>query len=148
MDYYSRLLCPPLSPLELLKLMSIQPMRLSDHLILCRPLLFLPSVFPSIRVFSNELALCWLRSKENRWKIKWRPWLLLEVAQSCLTLCNPMDCSLPGFSIHGIFQARVLEWVATPFSWGSSQPRDQTRVSCTVGRRFTLWATREAQVVG
>ena len=148
MDYYSRLLCPPLSPLELLKLMSIQPMRLSDHLILCRPLLFLPSVFPSIRVFSNELALCWLRSKENRWKIKWRPWLLLEVAQSCLTLCNPMDCSLPGFSIHGIFQARVLEWVATPFSWGSSQPRDQTRVSCTIGRRFTLWATREAQVVG
>ena len=148
MDYYGRLLCPPLSPLELLKLMSIQSMRLSDHLILCRPLLFLPSVFPSIRVFSNELALCWLRSKENRWKIKWRPWLLLEVAQSCLTLCNPMDCSLPGFSIHGIFQARVLEWVATPFSWGSSQPRDQTHVSCTVGRRFTLWATREAQVVG
>ena len=135
-------------PWNLLKLTSIQSMRLSDHLILCRPLLFLPSVFPSIRVFSNELALCWLRSKENRWKIKWSPWLLLEVAQSCLTLCNPTDCSLPGFSIHGIFQASVLEWVATPFSWGSSQPRDQTRVSCIVGRRFTLWATREAQVVG
>ena len=54
MDYYGRLLCPPLSPLELLKLMSIQSMRLSDHLILCRPLLFLPSVFPKIRVFPSE----------------------------------------------------------------------------------------------
>ena len=47
-----------------------------------------------------------------------------EVAQSCPTLCNPMDCSLPGFSIHGIFQARVLEWVAIFFSRRSSQPRD------------------------
>ena len=43
-----------------------------------------------------------------------------EVAQSCLTLCDPMDCSLPGFSVHGIFQARVLEWVAISFSRGSS----------------------------
>ena len=43
-----------------------------------------------------------------------------EVAQSCLTLCNPMDCSLPGFSVHGIFQARVLEWVAISFARGSS----------------------------
>ena len=51
-----------------------------------------------------------------------------EVAQSCPTLCNPMDCSLPGFSIHGIFQARVLEWVAISFSRGSSQPRDQTHL--------------------
>ena len=52
-----------------------------------------------------------------------------KVAQSCLTLCNPMDYSLPRFSIHGIFQARILEWVAISFSRGSSQPRDQTRVS-------------------
>ena len=49
-----------------------------------------------------------------------------EVTQSCLTLCDPMDCSLPGFSIHGIFQARVLEWVAISFSKGSSWPRDWT----------------------
>ena len=61
-----------------------------------------------------------------------------EVAQSCPTLCNPMDCSLPGFSVHGIFQARVLEWVAISFSKGSSRPRDRTQVSCIVGRRFTL----------
>ena len=47
-----------------------------------------------------------------------------EVAQSCPTLCNPMDCSLPGSSLHGILQARVLEWVAIAFSRGSSRPRD------------------------
>ena len=67
-----------------------------------------------------------------------------EVAQLCLTICDPMDCSLPGFSVHGIFQARVLEWVAIFFSRGSSQPRDRTRVSRIVGRRFTHWAIREA----
>ena len=58
-------------------------------------------------------------------------------------LCDPMDCSLPCSSIHGIFQTRVLEWVAISFSRGSSQPRDRTWVSCIVGRRFTVWATRE-----
>ena len=52
-----------------------------------------------------------------------------EVAQSCVTLCSPMDCSLPGSSIHGIFQARVLEWVAISFSSGSPQPRDGIWVS-------------------
>ena len=59
-----------------------------------------------------------------------------KVAQSCPTLCNPMDCSLPGSSVHGIFQAIILEWVAISFSRGSSQPRDQTWVSCTVGICF------------
>ena len=59
-----------------------------------------------------------------------------EVAQSCLTLCDPMDCSLPGSSIHGIFQARVLEWVAISFSRGSSRPGDETCVSLIVGRCF------------
>ena len=52
-----------------------------------------------------------------------------EVAQSCPTLYDLMDCSLPGFSVPGIFQARVLEWVVISFSRGSSQPRDRTRVS-------------------
>ena len=61
-----------------------------------------------------------------------------EVAQSCPTLCNPMDYSLPGFSVHGIFQARVPEWVAISFSRGSSRPRDQTQVSRIAGRHFTL----------
>ena len=66
-----------------------------------------------------------------------------EVAQSCPTLCDPMDCSLPGSSVHGIFQARVLEWIAISFSRGSSQPRDSTPASHIVDRSFTAWATRK-----
>ena len=54
--------------------------------------------------------------------------------QLCLTLCDPMDCGPPGSSVHGILQARILEWVAMPFSRGSSQPRDQTCVSF-----FSIW---------
>ena len=54
-----------------------------------------------------------------------------------------MDCSLPSSSIHGILQARILEWVAISFSRGSSRPRDWTQVSCIIGRCFTVWATRE-----
>ena len=57
-----------------------------------------------------------------------------EVTQLCLTLGDTMDCSLPGSSVHGILQARILEWVATSFSRGSSQPSDQTRVSRTIGK--------------
>ena len=56
------------------------------------------------------------------------------VAQSCLMLCEPMDCNLPGFSVHGIFKVRILEWVANVFSRGSSQPRDRTHVSHISGR--------------
>ena len=63
-------------------------------------------------------------------------------AQSCLTLCYPMDCSLPNSTVHGILQARILEWVAIPFSRESFQPRGQTCVSCITGRCFTIWATR------
>jgi len=59
------------------------------------------------------------------------------VALSCPTLCNPMDCNLPGSSAHGVLQARILEWVAIPFSRGFSQLRDQTWVSCIVSRYFT-----------
>ena len=61
-----------------------------------------------------------------------------EVAQLGLTLCDPMDCSLLGSSVHGIFQARVLEWVAISFSRGSPQPRDRTQVSRIAGRHFTV----------
>ena len=67
-----------------------------------------------------------------------------EVAQLSPTLCNPTVCSLPGSSIHGIFQTRVLEWGVISFSRGSSWPWDWTRVSCIAGRRFTVWTTREA----
>ena len=58
-----------------------------------------------------------------------------------------MDCSLPGSSVHGISQARVLEWVAIPFCRGSSRPRDQTQFSCIKGKFFTIWATREASMI-
>ena len=67
-----------------------------------------------------------------------------EIVQSCPPLSDPMDCNPLGSSIHGIFQARVLEWVAISFSRGSSQPRDGTQVSCIAGRFFTS-VTREAQ---
>ena len=63
-------------------------------------------------------------------------------SQSCLTLCNPMD-----YTVHGILQARILEWAAFPFSRGSSQPRDRTQGSCIAGGFFTSWATREASVL-
>ena len=61
-----------------------------------------------------------------------------EVAQSCPTLCDPVDCSPPGSSIHGILQARILEWVAISFSRESSQHRDLTQVSHIAGGRFNL----------
>ena len=64
-----------------------------------------------------------------------------EVAQSCPTLCDPMDSSPPGSSVHGILQARILEWIANSFSRGSSQLRDRALVSCIAGRFFTVWAT-------
>ena len=87
-----------------------------------------------------------VRDLSERWELylsecanipKWS-----EVAQLCLTLCDPVDCSPPGSSIHGILQARILEWVAISFSRGSPQPRNRTQVSRIAGRRFNLWATR------
>ena len=69
-----------------------------------------------------------------------------EVTQLCPTLCDPMDCSIPGSSVHGIFQARILEWVAISFFRGSSWPRDWTWVSHVAGRCFTIWATGEALI--
>ena len=63
--------------------------------------------------------------------------------QSCPMLCEPMDCSPLGSSVHVILQARILDWVAIFFSRGSSWPRDQTWVSCIAGGCFTVWATRE-----
>ena len=70
-----------------------------------------------------------------------QPVLYVLVAQLCPTLWDPKDCSPPGFSVHGILQARLLEWIAIPFSRGSSWPRNWTLVSCIAGRFFTTWAT-------
>ena len=79
----------------------------------------------------------------NSWKYPWHeiPYLVkVKVSQSCPTLCDSMDCI-----VHGILQARKLEWLAIHFSRESPQPRDRTQVSHTVGRLFSSWATREAQ---
>ena len=84
---------------------------------------------------SNEGMCAWEWKKER------------EVAQSCPTLCGPMDCSPPDSSIHEIFQARVLEWVGISFSRASSWLRDRTQVSRTAGGFFTVWATKEACII-
>ena len=163
---------------------------LSNHLILCCPLLLLPSIFPSIRVFSNESVLCisgpkyWsfsfsispsseysglisfrmdlldllavqgtlkslLQHHNSKASILWcltffkipiltsiRVCVCVLVAQSYMTLCDTMDCSPTGFSVHGIIQARILEWIAISFPRGTSQSRDRTLVSCITGRFF------------
>ena len=68
------------------------------------------------------------------------------VAQSCPTLCSPVDCSPTGSFVHRFLQAKILEWVAISSSKGSSQPRDQTQVSCIAGRFFIIWAKREVHI--
>ena len=78
--------------------------------------------------------------RKHEWMNEW-----IRVTQSCLMLCHPMDYSLPGFSVHGIFQARILESVAISFSRESFWPRDRTRVPCTAGRLFTIRTTRETK---
>ena len=161
----------------------------SNHLILCHPLLLLPSIFPSIRVFYpytlkvpfalanlhlslfhstldpgrmslleyfrvSLLSLCDFSQQEvgmGDEKASSRPdecclpaFLCLSsrrIAQSCPTLQDPVDCSPPGSSVHGISQAGILEQVAIPFSRGCSGPRDRTQVPCSAGRFFTIWAT-------
>ena len=81
----------------------------------------------------STVLILWGASESPKVKVK------VLVAQSCLTLCDPTDCSS---SVHGILQARILEWVAILFARGSSWPRDQIQVSCTAGRFFTIWATK------
>ena len=94
-------------------------------------------IFPNVRIASHKAYM-------NRESVILRVCVCVcerereRVAQSCLTLCNPMDYSPGGSSVHGILQARILEWVAIPFSRGSSRPRDRTRVSCIAGRFFTI----------
>ena len=77
----------------------------------------------------------------HKWKIK------VLVTWSCLTLCDPTDCSPPGFSVLGILKARKLQWIAVSYSMGVSWSRDQTRVSCIEGRFFTSWASKGTQYI-
>ena len=90
----------------------------------CLVIWFIPLLAPSV---------------PGKWKWKW----------SCSVVSDslrPMDCSPPSSSVHGILQARILEWVAISFSRRSSRPRDQTWVFHTASRLFTLWATREGSM--
>ena len=73
--------------------------------------------------------------------------VVVQLISRAQLFCDPKDCSPPGSSVRGISQARTLEWAAVSFSRGSSQPRNRTQVSCIGGRRFNLWATREAHRV-
>ena len=98
-------------------------------------------VLPNIKMNPPQVYMCGVWAVDCCSERKFES----EVAQLCPTLCDPIDCSLPGSSVHGIFQAIVLEWIAISFSRGSSQPRAWTRVSCMVDRPFTIWATREVR---
>ena len=103
------------------------------------------SVHKSQKVETTQIFIHWTSAKMRHVHImEWKVKVLLS--QWCLTICSPMDYSSPGSSVHGILQARILEWGAIPLSRGSSWPRNQTQVSHTVGRFSTVWATREAPV--
>ena len=79
------------------------------------------------------------------WKTVWRfPMQACSVTKLCLTLCDPMDCSPPGFSVHEIFQARILEYIAISFSGGLPNPELQPTSSALVGRFFTIEPPRES----
>ena len=109
-------------------------MQLVPHLNYCE---FLKELCYS-RIDSLNVLYCRLiKSLHSEWVSE-----VSKVAQSCPTLCDPVDCSPPGSSVHGVLQARILEWVAISFSRGSSEPRNWTHVSLIAGRRFNLWATR------
>ena len=103
----------------------------------------LPFLNPVCTSGSSWFTYCWSLA----WRILRITLLACEVAQSCPTLCDPMDCSLPGSSVHVIFQARILEWFAIYFSRGSSWPRDRSQVSCTEGWFFTNYV-KWAQLYG
>ena len=80
----------------------------------------------------------WLKVCPLCWTVYPWKWKKVLVAQLCLTLYDPMDCRLPSSSVHGILQARMLEWIAIPFSKGAFQPRDWTWVFCIADRFFTV----------
>ena len=88
-------------------------------------------------MYSSGMEINFSSESEALFFFLWLPVLHWEV---CVQLCNPLDGSLPGSSVHGILQARILEWVAIPFSRGSSQPRDWTLVFCIAGSFFMVWA--------
>ena len=94
---------------------------------------------PALSTLSHASNLDWWSISHN--------FKVVFVTQLCPDLCDPMDCSPPGSSVHGILQARILEWVAISFFCRSFWPRDWARVSSIAGGFFTIWASREAQVL-
>ena len=111
--------------------------------------LYCPSLLPQVAAYTFPQGNCWLLTlllaQQNTMHVCMHACLR---AQCCLTLCHPVVCSLLSFSVHGVFQARILEWVAISSSRGSFLPKDWTHlscVSCIVGRFFIAWAIREAQ---
>ena len=90
------------------------------------------NLLPNRIVPASFLRTCWEMLRKAR--------IMCSITELCLTLCDPMDCSLPGFYVYRIFQARILEWVAIFSSRGSPQPRYRTCISCTAGRFFTTEA--------
>ena len=105
---------------------------------------------PEIFKYQYNQVLCYNKDYFS-WKMyfifrhSWRKTKVkVLVTHFSLTLCNPMDCSPPGSSVHGIFLPRILECIAIFFSRESSQPRNWTRVSCIAERFFTVWSTSEA----
>ena len=99
-------------------------------------------------VTKNQTPLKWLNTREEYIRPQNMEFHAhAKLLQSCLTLCDPMDCCPPGSSDHGLFQARIFEWFAISYSRGSSQPRNQTHISyisCIVGRVVYHWAIWEA----
>ena len=93
--------------------------------------------------FWNSVAFYMIQQMLAIWSHNFRC-VCAKLFQSCSTLCDPMDYNPPGSSVHGILQARILEWVAMSSSRGSSQPRDWTWISCIAGGFFTHWVTWEA----
>ena len=101
--------------------------------------------------FGEYILHIWGKGKDDEWERKDTALvsslcsLISDDAVPYMKWSRPVvsDCSLPGFSVHGIFQAIVLEWIAISFSRGSSWPRDRTQVSRILDRRLTVWATRE-----
>ena len=102
---------------------------------------------PTFNLSQHQAFFKWVRSSHQVTKASGNSSTYLcvcLVTQSCLTLCDPMDYSPPGSSLHGLLQARILEKVAMPSTRGSFQPRDCTQIPCVTGRFFTTWATTEA----
>ena len=127
-------------------------LRLQGFLVTCSPLIsfhaltFWLSISSEVNSSNFALHIFWVSSYHWMFLLRYL-WKKVFIAQSCLTLCESVPCSLSGSSVRGILQARMLEWVVLSFSRGSSTPRDQTRVSASpalAGMFFTTRATWEA----